>query len=112
MKKLVKGIEIIERIDHLIRLKATGSPVALARKCGVSEASLYRLIETMKQLGAPVEFSRIQQSYIYTDEVNFLCGFFAQELSHSEHKRTNGGHKILKFLRGISPLSKNASGTI
>ena len=91
MAKLKKQIELIERIDRLIRLKATGSPKILAQKCHISEASLYRLIETIRELGAPVKFSHMHGSYIYTNDVNFLCGFFTRELSKKESKRVNGG---------------------
>ena len=79
MNKLLQQIELIERIDQLIRLKATGTPKTFANRLNISEASLYRLIDTIKEMGAPVEFSVRYQSYIYSDEVNFMCGFFLKE---------------------------------
>lgn len=107
MNKLINQIELIERIDQLIRLKSTGNPKKLAEKFEVSESSIYRLIETIKDLGAPVEYSISYRSYIYTDDVNFLCGFFAKELSKAEYKTLNGGFEKLKlFLRETVPLSE------
>ncbi|MFA5327393.1 MAG: HTH domain-containing protein [Prolixibacteraceae bacterium] len=76
MNKLLQQIELIERIDQLIRLKATGTPKTFAKRLTISEASLYRLIDTIKEMGAPVEFSVRYQSYIYANDVNFICGFF------------------------------------
>lgn len=112
MTKLFNQIELIERIDQLIRLKATGSPKVLAEKFHVSESTIYRIIETIKELGAPVEYSLVYQSYIYTEEVNFLCGFFARDLSQSEYKKVNGGfHNLQLISEKIISLSKFESGT-
>jgi len=98
MNKLLQQIELIERIDQLIRLKATGTPKKLAERLDISEATLYRLIETIKKMGAPVEFSSRYQSYIYLDEVNFMCGFFLKELARSEIQEVNGGFRNLAHL--------------
>lgn len=98
MNKLLQQIELIERIDQLIRLKATGTPNNFARRLSISDASLYRLIETLKEMGAPIEFSVIRQSYIYSSEVNFMCGFFLTELSRNEIQKVNGGFQNLAFL--------------
>lgn len=91
MSKLLQQIELIERIDQLIRLKATGTPKKLAQLLDISEASLYRLIDTIREMGAPVEFSLKYQSYVYSEEVSFLCGFFLKELPYSEIMKINGG---------------------
>ncbi|MDP2335670.1 MAG: hypothetical protein Q8N05_04305 [Bacteroidota bacterium] len=79
----------------MIRLKATGTPKTFARRLAISEASLYRLIDTIREMGAPVEFSVRYQSYIYSDEVNFMCGFFMKELSYNEIQKVNGGFQNL-----------------
>ncbi|RIJ46176.1 helix-turn-helix domain-containing protein [Maribellus luteus] len=111
MTKLFNQIELIERIDQLIRLKATGSPKALAEKLNVSESTIYRIVDTIKELGAPVDYNLVYQSYVYTEEVNFLCGFFSCELSRSDYKKVNGGFGNLQFLveKDFS-LSKFESG--
>ena len=98
MNKLLQQIELIERIDQLIRLRATGTPKALAQRLGVSEASLYRVIDTMKEMGAPVEFCIRRQSYVYSNDVNFMCGFFLKELSYHEVQKVNGGFQSLTCL--------------
>ena len=72
MNKILKQIALIERIDQLIRLKATGTPKTITRRLDLSESSFYRLIDTIKEMGAPVEFSLKDQSYIYSDDVDFL----------------------------------------
>ena len=102
MNKLLQQIELIERIDRLIRLKGTGTPKTFAKRLAISEASLYRLIDTIKEMGAPVEFSVRYQSYIYSDEVNFMCGFFLKELSYSEVQKINGGFQNLACLSNFN----------
>jgi len=98
MNKLLQQIELIERMDQLIRFKSTGTPRNLARRLSISEASLYRLIDTLREMGAPIEFSVCSQSYVYSSEVNFMCGFFLKELSYVEIQAVNGGFQNLTFL--------------
>jgi len=70
----------------------------LTQLFSISDASLYRLIDTLKEMGAPIEFSVIRQSYTYSSEVNFMCGFFLKELSRNEIQKVNGGFQNLAFL--------------
>lgn len=109
MNKLLQQIELIERIDQLIRFKATGTPHNFARRLSISEASLYRLIDTLREMGAPIEFSVGSQSYVYSSEVNFMCGFFLKELSYKEIQTVNGGFQNFAFLLDFN---KNNSLTL
>ena len=56
MNIVIKHIELIERIDRLIRMEATGNPVTLASKLGISRAQTYRVIDIMKDLNAPISY--------------------------------------------------------
>lgn len=58
-------ISNIQRLDQLIRIKATGSPSNLAMKLEVSERCIYNYINLMKDLGAPIKFCRYRKSYYY-----------------------------------------------
>lgn len=98
MNKLLQQIELIERVDRLVRLKATGSPKKLAEKLDLSESSLYRLLDTIKDLGAPVEFSADHESYVYGQDVKFKCGFFLKELSQAEFQKVNDGFQSQTIL--------------
>lgn len=55
----------LESIDRLIRTKATGSPQQLADRLQISVSLLYALIATMKEMGAPIGYSKIKRSYYY-----------------------------------------------
>ena len=48
MRQLSKQIALLERMDQLVRLKATGRPKKLAERLQVSEATVFRIIDTMK----------------------------------------------------------------
>ena len=81
MNGIIKHIELIERIDQLIRLQATGTPLELASKLEVSKTKLYRIIRTMKLLNAPIEYNIALQSFVYAKAVGFEFGFFAKDSS-------------------------------
>ena len=68
-------VQRLARIDHLIRIKGTGSPVQLAGKLGVSERSVYEYINLMKEFGAPIKFDAYRETYFYEKEGHFLVSF-------------------------------------
>jgi hypothetical protein len=52
-----------------------GVDLTLAAKLELSERSLYELINQMKDLGAPIIFSKSRNSYVYTSQGKFDFGF-------------------------------------
>ncbi len=92
MNTLLKQIRIIQRVDQLIRLQATGTASALALKLGISKTSLYRIFKTMKALDAPVVYDPLQQRYRYLEDVRFNCGFY----SNTVFRKTPITKEILK----------------
>ncbi|WP_106792748.1 hypothetical protein [Aquimarina sp. Aq78] len=76
---IIKHIKTIERIDQLTRLQATGSPEQLASRLGISKTKLYRIIDLMKELNAPISYDVSTQSYVYVEEVGFKFGFYLKE---------------------------------
>ncbi|MEL6631622.1 MAG: hypothetical protein AAFQ83_09145 [Bacteroidota bacterium] len=64
-----------QQMDQLIRMKATGPPKSFALKLSISESHLYRLIEGMRMLGAPIQYSKKKQTYYYVQEGSFILGF-------------------------------------
>lgn len=71
-------IRIIQRMDRLIQLKSTGSPEDFASRLSISERSLYNYLGVMKELGAPLRYSRIYGSYEYLEKGRFLFEFKKQ----------------------------------
>ena len=91
MRQLVKQIALLERVDQLIHLKATGRPKQLAERLEVSEATVFRIIDTMKQLNAPIYYDLVRQSYVYTETTSFKCGFYIEDLEAYEERNLSGG---------------------
>ena len=72
----IDQVHRIERLDQLIRMKATGRPSELALKLGISESRLYETLNIMKaDLGAVIRYSKSIQSYYYPKNTIFICRF-------------------------------------
>ena len=91
---IFKKIQQLERLDQLIRLKATGSPSQLAQKMEVSERTIYNLIDTLKAFGAPVLYSTSNQCYYYEYPVRFELGL---TLEKDKQGHTKGGQFFFKL---------------
>ena len=72
--EILAYIEQLKYLDWKIRQQATGTPKQLAKKMGVSVATVHRRIYELKELGAPIKYSKRLQYYIYNDE-NFTLKF-------------------------------------
>lgn len=66
------------RLDHLIALKSTGTPHDCANKIGISERSLYDYLRILKEMGAPIQFSRNRGTYYYKEEGRFRISFISR----------------------------------
>lgn len=64
---LMTQLERLKRIDALIRRKATGSPEELAKRIHVSRATMFRHIDDLRALGAPVVYDKTRQTYRYDE---------------------------------------------
>ena len=69
------GITKVQTMDWHIKRKATGNPKEFARRLGISERSLYEYLNLMKELGAPINYCYIRQSYYYECEGNLIIRF-------------------------------------
>jgi predicted DNA-binding transcriptional regulator YafY len=72
-------LNLLLKLDLFIRQKGTGVPRDFARKLGISERSLYEYLKVLKDLGAPIKWSRHEQSYYYSVEGKFQISFYSGE---------------------------------
>ena len=80
MKHLV-DLAMMDRLDHLIRRHATGTPHDLARQLKISQTTLNEYISYMKKiLKAPIRYNAYISSYIYEYIPDFYLGF---EIDHT-----------------------------
>ncbi|MCL1934419.1 MAG: helix-turn-helix domain-containing protein [Candidatus Azobacteroides sp.] len=96
---LFKQIELLQRIHRLINASCTGTPEEFARRMRISERHLREIIVEMKDLGAPIEYSRRNETYYYKEpfEIDISCTF--QRLSDKDQKNISAG---ITFLTNFS----------
>jgi biotin operon repressor len=87
--QIFETIQIIERINQLFRLKATGSPSELAAKLNICERQVYRIIEDFKDAGLPIQYCKKRKTYFYAREV--FMKFEISVIDAGEKKRIVGG---------------------
>jgi predicted GNAT family acetyltransferase len=64
---LIKYIERLRRIDHLISIMSTGTPEQFAEKLGIRRSTLFQSLQEMREMGVDIKYSCIRQSYYYGD---------------------------------------------
>jgi predicted DNA-binding transcriptional regulator YafY len=90
---LIDRIERLQRIDNLIRHKATGSPKELAERLEISESTLYEDMNDLRTMGAEIIYCRYYMSYKYVSPVKLII-----KMQPLEQKEITGGH-FLSALR-------------
>jgi len=87
-------IELLQRIYNLIETSCTGTPGEFARRIRISERHLRDIIDEMKDMGAPINYSRRNETYYYTEpfEIDVSCNF--RRLSDNEKRNTSGGYQL------------------
>ncbi len=76
--RFIEKIEVIQRMDGLIRRRATGSARDLASRLNICKSTVYEIIEVMKMMGAEIDYCPKQKSYFYTQEKVLSIGFVDQ----------------------------------
>jgi hypothetical protein len=66
---LFNDLFLLQRIDHLVRTRATGTPVQLAERLGISERKLYRLMGNFRDQGFPIAYDKQADTYYYSEPV-------------------------------------------
>ncbi|MDF1694684.1 MAG: hypothetical protein P1U56_02580 [Saprospiraceae bacterium] len=73
--RFFEKIQVIERIDQLIKMKATGSARDLARRTNLSKSTIYEILDIMKCMGAEIEYCTCRKSYYYVEDKTLAIGF-------------------------------------
>jgi hypothetical protein len=71
----IDSLLIIQRMDQLIRMKATGSPREFSERLEISESTLYKWLEILRYLKCPIVYDTHRRSYVYTREGQFKIKF-------------------------------------
>lgn len=62
---LFQQIDRVKYIHHLINCRATGEPGNFAEKLNLSRRQLYNLLDELKDFGAAIKYSRMEQTFYY-----------------------------------------------
>lgn len=61
---ITQNNKLVERVKDLAVKKATGTPKQLADKLNVSERSIYRIIQYLRDCGTKLNYCRARQTYV------------------------------------------------
>jgi hypothetical protein len=89
---LLKYLERAKRIDELIHRKATGNSEQFSRKLGISRSVLMEHLRDLKELGAPIRFCCVRQSYFYDGDFGIIISQTCRA------KSLVGGSRFVKII--------------
>jgi hypothetical protein len=76
---LLKHINRLKYIDFMIKNKATGSLDLFARKNGLKKSAMSETIAEMRELGFPIKYCKVRNSYYYYEHGKLVNEFFERE---------------------------------
>ena len=91
--KLFEEINFMERLDQLIRLKATGTLYNLSQKLGLSKRQTSRKIKDMKEMDLEIDYCKKTRTYYYKKET--FLKFKISALENGEERKIMGGENFL-----------------
>ncbi|WP_242203381.1 HTH domain-containing protein [Aestuariivivens insulae] len=102
--KSLKTLERLQQLHQRIAQENTGTPKEFANYMNISERSLYKLIEQLKDLSAPICYNRTNNTYYYCDDFELQISISVTALSNNEVIEVFGGSYFLKkntLLQGL-----------
>lgn len=69
--RFVDQLQMLDRMDQLIRLKCTGNSKTLSLRLGISRRNVYYLLDILKELGAQIEYCKKRKSFFYVNNIKF-----------------------------------------
>lgn len=73
--RFLEKLNTVERVDQLIRMKATGSARDLASRLQISKTTVYEILEVMRGMGAEIDYCKTKRSYYYKVNKVLSIGF-------------------------------------
>ncbi len=89
--KLIEQFERLKKMNRLIKAEQTGAPEEFAHRIGVSSSHLYRCIDEVKEMGAPISYSRSRRTYFYAYDFEIRLSYSLKLISENQAKEIVGG---------------------
>lgn len=102
--KSIKSLERLQQLHQRIEQENTGTPNELSAFMNISERLLYNLIEQLKDINAPVCYSRSRKTYYYYNDFEFRVSISVVALTNNETIELFGGSYFIKksaLLQGL-----------
>ena len=64
----IEQLEFLQRIDAFIHRKGTGTAAEFAERLNVSRRSVFNYLETLRRMGADIDYCEHRQSYYYKED--------------------------------------------
>ena len=103
---LTKYLERFERLHRMIGKRATGSPAELAEKLDLSKRAVFEYIRVMREMGAPISFCHIRQTYYYERSVRFSMGFWESSNEETKSVEVEEFQITPEFFKELLPVQK------
>ena len=87
----IKQIEKFKKAHQLIQLENTGNPENFSKILKMSRSQMYNVIDVLKDLGAPIKYSRKSQSFYYEASFDLDLRFSLRTITDQETKEIFGG---------------------
>lgn len=67
--KFIAYLEKLETVKYLSQTKRTGTPRQLAGKLQISERTVRRMVQQLRESGYPITYDRFRYTYTVTEDL-------------------------------------------
>ena len=95
----MKNLKTLERLQQLQNLEISESPISaknLAKLMNISERRIHHLIEDLKEMNAPINYSRKTRTYRYEESFDLKVTISVTVLNNNEVTQIFGGSYFVK----------------
>ena len=89
----IKQIERLQLLNKLIQEQNTGSPEELAKRLNVSRRQLYNYLESLKDIGIEICYSRKYDTFYFGDRKKLKINFKFEVMEPDESNNIIGGKR-------------------
>lgn len=94
----IRQIDRIKKTHQLIQNEQTGTPDQFAIKLNVSRSHLYNTLESLRDLGAKIKYSKKTESFYYESLFHLELNYSLKVISNEETKEIFGGFDFCPIL--------------
>ncbi len=99
--KNLKQLERLRKTHRLIQQEKTGTPKELAKRLRVSERQVYLIMEQLREMDAPIRFSRHCNTYYYQNSYELMINISIQVMAGDQLLNIYAGRRFSEFVRSL-----------